>query len=113
MRIAEELKELLQNITGKEISTSPTGIAEVMHEYNKKYVCAVTFSTTPATATVVVKKGTAVLTPSEGVYYLKEGSYTYTASAEGYTTKSNQSFSISNADETTGSKTITVTLVEA
>lgn len=113
MNIADELKELLQNVTGKNIDSSPRSIAGVLHAYNAKYLCAVTFSKTPSTATIVVKKGSTVIDPAEGgVYYLEEGSYTYTASAEGYVTKANQSFSITSSDKTTGSKTITVTLVQ-
>lgn len=109
-RITDSWQELLQNITGKTVTGSYNTMDELLTAYNHKYVCEVTFSTTPADATIVVKKGTSVIAPENGHYYLKEGSYTYDASAEGYTAKENQSLTITNSDEATGTKTVTVTL---
>ena len=109
-RITDSWQELLQNITGKTVNGSYNTMDELLRAYNNKYVCDVTFSTTPAGATVVVKQGTTVIAAENGHYYLKEGNYTYDASAEGYTSKENQSLTISNSDETTGTKTVTVTL---
>ena len=111
MNIADELKELLQNVTGKEIDSSPRNIAGVLNAYNALYVCKVTFNITPSGATLVVKKGSKVIDKnSDGTYHLKEGSYTYSVSADGYSSKNNQSLTITNSDETTGTKTVNVTL---
>lgn len=75
--------------------------------------CEVTFSTTPTNADIVVKKSGAMVSPdASGKYHLGAGSYTYTASATGYTTQSDVALSISSSDVTTGTKTVTVTLVE-
>lgn len=108
-------KDVLQNLSGKTVEGNFQELAELLTAFNDLYLCKVTFSTTPATAVVTVKDsaGNSVGKDTDGSFHLKEGSYTYTASAEGYTTKENQSFTISNSDEATGTKTISVTLVEA
>jgi len=112
-RLTDLLKEAFQNLSGKTLSGNYTTIDELITDLNNKYVCEVTFSKTPATATIVVKQGTKTIeADSNGKYHLKEGSYTYDASAEGYDSKTGQAFTITNADETTGTKTITVTLTE-
>lgn len=77
--------------------------------------CTVTFSTTPAAATIVVKDSESqTVTPTSAkVYSLEAGSYTYTATADGYTTIENASLTVSSSDVTTGTKTVTVTMEEA
>ena len=74
--------------------------------------CEVTFSTTPENATIVVKdsESETVSPDASGKYYLTAGSYTYDASAEGYTAKEGQSLTIAAGDVTTGTKTVTVEL---
>lgn len=76
-------------------------------------ICAVSFTLTPSGATLVVKDNGVAVTPVEGVYNLKAGSYTYDASAEGYTSVTGESFTVSSEDVTTGTKTIVVTLTES
>lgn len=103
--------KLLQNVTGKTVTGNYQELADLIDAYNDKYLCEVTFSTTPAGATIVVKdSGGNTISAKEGKYYLNEGSYTYDASAEGYVSKTGQSLVITNADEQTGTKTVTVTL---
>lgn len=78
--------------------------------------CLVTFSTTPADGvTIVVKQGSTVIAAEEegvnaGKYYMPAGTYTYTASADGYVTETDTEVTISAGDETNGTKTVTVTL---
>lgn len=74
--------------------------------------CEVTFATTPTNANVAVKKSGATINPdAQGKYHLSAGSYTYTASATGYTTQTDVALTISSSDVTTGEKEVTVTLV--
>lgn len=74
--------------------------------------CEVTFEPTPTNADIVVKKGTlTVKADTQGKYHLGAGSYTYTASATGYTTQTDVALTISASDVTTGEKEVTVTLV--
>lgn len=76
--------------------------------------CVVTFTKTPVTATVVVKFGSTVVPPqSDGTYKLTAGSYTYDASASGYTGTAGTSLVIAAEDITAGAKAVTVTLTEA
>ena len=77
--------------------------------------CTVTFSTTPEAATIVVKdsQSQTVVPTSAKVYSLAAGSYTYTATADGYTTIENASLTVSASDVTTGTKTVTVTMEQA
>lgn len=108
-------KDVLQNLSGKTVEGNYQELAELLSAFNDLYLCKVTFSTTPSTAVVVVEDsdGNEIGKSSDGTFHLKEGSYTYTASAEGYTTKEDQSLTITNSDETTGTKTVTVTLETA
>lgn len=111
IQFTEIWKETLQNLSGKTINSNSTELAEILTAFNDMYLCKVTFSATPSNATIVVKKGTTTISKhTDGTYHLKEGSYTYTASAEGYTTKENQELTITNSDEAAGTKTVTVTL---
>ena len=64
--------------------------------------CEVTFSKSPTNAEVVVKQSGNVVSPDgQGKYHLAAGSYTYTASATGYTTQSDVALTISASDVTT------------
>ena len=79
--------------------------------FNAQYLCTTTFAITPETATLVVKSGTTILTANlDGTYSLKEGSYTYSITATGYTPIVNAALTITNAEETTGTKTVTVVM---
>lgn len=108
-------KDVLQNLSGKTVEGNFQELAELLTAFNDMYLCKVTFSTTPSTAVVVVEdsNGNEIGKSSDGTFHLKEGSYTYSASAEGYTSKEEQALTITNADEATGTKTVSVTLVEA
>lgn len=108
-------KDVLQNLSGKTVEGNFQELPELLSAFNDLYLCKVTFSTTPSGATIVVKDsaGNTIGKNTDGTFHLKEGSYTYTASAEGYTTKEDQSLTITNSDETTGTKTVTVTLETA
>lgn len=69
-----------------------------------------------ASPTVTIKTGAVIgsgdaITPTAGEYPLPEGSYNYSASASGYTTKTG-TFAISEAQVITGSITIEIKLVE-
>ena len=110
-RLTDLLKEAFQNLSGKTLDGNYTTIDELIIDLNNKYVCEVTFSKTPADATIVVKQGTTVIAAdASGKYHLKEGTYTYDASAPHYTSKTSQSLTITNSDEETGSKTVNVSL---
>jgi hypothetical protein len=76
--------------------------------------CVVTFSLTPADATVVVKQGDTVIEPQEnGTYLLIAGTYTYSVTKEDYTPLEDQELVISSSDVTTGSKTVTAVITQA
>lgn len=111
MSIVEKLKSALQNISGKTVSTGNT-IETTLEAFNNLYTCEVTFTLTPTTATLVVEDSNSnVLTAdANGKYHLKEGSYTYSASADGYVSQEDQSLTITNSDESTGTKSVSVTL---
>lgn len=110
----ELFQEVLQNLSGKTVEGTFVKLADVLEAFNKKYACEVTFDVTPSTATIVLKKGTTTIEPeNNGKYLLKEGSYTYTASNDGYVTKADQALVITNSDEATGTKTVAVVLVES
>lgn len=108
-------KDVLQNLSGKTVEGNYQELAELLSAFNDLYLCKVTFSTTPITAVVVVEdsNGNEIGKSSDGTFNLKEGTYTYTVSADHYVTKANQTLTITNSDETTGTKTVSVTLVEA
>ena len=108
------VKDVLQNLSGKQVEGNFQELADLFDAFNDLYLCKVTFSTTPSGATVSVidSSGDEIDKSSDGTFHLKEGSYTYEVSAEGYTSKTD-TLVITNADEATGSKTVTVTLVEA
>lgn len=113
-RLTDLLKDTLQNLSGKDLTGNYVTLDELLKDFNNKYICEVTFSKTPSGATIVVKQNGVVINPdASGKYHLKEGSYTYDASAAHYTSKTNQALTITNADETTGSKTVNVTLDRA
>jgi len=111
----EVWKDVLQNLSGKQVEGSFQELAELLTAFNDLYLCKVTFSTTPSGATIVVKdsNGDTIGKNTDGTYHLKEGNYTYTVSADHYVTKSNQTLTITNADETTGTKTVNVSLDRA
>jgi len=110
-RITDIWKDVLQNLSGKTLTGNYTRIDDLLKAFNNFYVCEVTFSKTPSGANVVVKKGAETINADEsGKYHLKEGTYSYDATATHYTSKTNQELVITNADETTGTKTVSVTL---
>jgi hypothetical protein len=105
--IKEVLKSGLGSITGN-VLVGDT-IAKVLNNFVENHTATVVFSTTPTGATIVVKSGSNVIAPYDGKYYLQPGSYTYTASADGYVTQTDQALTILEADVDT-TKTVTVTL---
>ena len=85
--IVDALQHALENISGKALSTKGySNIVDMLNAFNKAYYCSVGFKKTPTTAEVVVKdaKGNIIASNDNGKYMLKAGSYTYTATAEGY-----------------------------
>lgn len=112
MSFKKEVAQVLQNLSGKTVETTGKTFSEMLRGFNLQYTCIVTFALTPDNATIVLKKGTTIIAPEEedGTYALKEGVYTYDAIAPGYTSKLAQSLTITNSEETTGTKTVTVAL---
>lgn len=108
-------KDVLQNLSGKTVEGNYQELAELLSAFNDLYLCKVTFSTTPSGAAIVVKNsdGNTIGKNTDGTFHLKEGTYTYTVSADHYVTKANQTLTITNSDETTGTKTVSVTLDRA
>lgn len=99
------------NISQSDVTTGTKTVTETLTRVN----CVVGFTVTNEglDVDIVVKKGTQTLEPdSEGKYHVPSGSYTYTASAEGYTTQSDVSLSVSAGDVSTGTKTVSITMVE-
>ena len=85
--IVDALQHALENISGKTLPTKGyCDIVDMLNAFNKTYYCNVGFQKTPTTAEVVVKdaKGNIIASNANGKYMLKAGSYTYTATAEGY-----------------------------
>ena len=112
MSFTTEFAQVLQNLSGKTISSTGKTLTEVLHNFNTQYACVVTFTKTPSDATIVVKQGSEIILPeTDGTYVLKEGSYTYDMTRTGYTSKLSQALKITNSDETTGTKTVTATLL--
>lgn len=110
----DALHKALQNVTGKSIADKHYETTlDVLNAYNALYECTVTFALTPSTATVVVKKaGVVVPANDDKTYSLKEGAYTYDVSNAGYVSKLAQALTITNTDETTGTKEVAVTLTK-
>ena len=74
--------------------------------------CVVTFTATPSSTTIIVKRGGDVITPdSSGNYHLCVGDYSYTATEEGYVTQSDVALKITASDVEIGTKMVTVTMV--
>jgi len=112
MSFKTKLAEALQNLSGKELPDMDT-TAGVLRAFNLLYTCVVTFALTPETAKVVVKQnGVSIAPEDDGTFALKEGSYTYSISADGYFSLVDQALVITNADETTGTKTVTKSLTK-
>lgn len=111
-RKKDELAWALQNLSGKEFQTGTT-TKKMLHNFNALYTCIVTFALTPETAEVVVKQnGVSIAPEDDGTFALKEGSYTYSISADGYFSLVDQALAITNAEETTGTKTVTKSLTK-
>lgn len=105
-------KDTLQNLSGKQVEGNFQELADLLTAFNDLYLCKVTFSTTPEGATVVVTTtdGTEIGKNADGTFHLKEGTYKYSVSAVDYTAKTNQTLTITNSDEQTGTKTESVSL---
>ena len=108
--IKEILKSGLGSITGDTITGNT--LNEVFDSFNNQHACKVVFDVVPDGVAIVVKSGSNVIAAySAGVYYLKEGAYTYTATLVGYVTKADQALSIITAEIGT-TKAVEVELVE-
>lgn len=119
------LVEALQNISGKSIPADVLKTCEttcdVLDAFNHLYNCAVIFSAilgssnVTAQTTIVVKdaNGNEISAGSDGKYHLKEGTYKYDATCEGAVAKTNETFTVTNADETNGTKTVIITFTAA
>jgi hypothetical protein len=107
----KELHEALENLDGVEFTRGETA-GKTLRNFNLQHVnVVVTFSPTPSDAVIVVKdaEGEVVAANQDGTYTLHERTYTYTASKAGYMTKTVE-LTISQADITTGTKTVAVSL---
>ena len=107
----KELHEALENLDGAEFTRGET-IGKTLRNFNLNHVdVTVTFSVTPATATIVVNdaEGEVVTANQDGTYTLHERTYTYTVSNAGYLTETNE-LKITQADITAGTKTVNVTM---
>jgi len=106
----KELIQAFQNATGKGVTADDyRTTADALHAFNNLYTCIVTFTLATEGASLVVKKSGVVVPPEgDGTYALKEGSYTYDVTKAGYTGKLNQALTISNTDETNGTKAVSV-----
>lgn len=109
-KIKEEIVQALQNATGKSVTASDySTTADALRAFNLLYTCVVTFTLATTGATLVVKKAGVVVAPeTDGTYALKEGSYTYDVTKAGYTGKLAQALTITNAEETSGTKAVSV-----
>lgn len=113
----DELKTALEHVSGKTLTGTFQTTAEMLHAFNKTYACEVTFDVLtadlePVEATVTVKTsdGTVIEPESDGTFDLEAGSYKYDCVADGYTSKTNVSLTISSTDVNNGTKSVTVTM---
>lgn len=114
--LKDELKEALENCSGKVIEGEHDTIAAMVHAFNGLYKgIVVSFVKTPANANIVVKdaQGKTVAPEANGTYRLAEGVYSYSATADGYTPVEDQELILTATDVAAGTKTVTVTLVAA
>lgn len=114
MSLATELNELLHNLSNKAKASAYNGVEDVLRHYNDQYRVAVTLTLTPTSANVTIKNGSGSVIPKaeDGKYYMDVGTYTYTATAAGYTDGSG-SIEITSSDKTSGKKTVAITLTAA
>ena len=111
--IVDALQHALENISGKTFPADSYGnIVDMLNALNRQYVCVVTFTKTPAEMDFLIKdaNGKIVAPNDDSTYSLKAGTYKYTATADGYTSATDVSTTISASDVTTGTKTVVVTL---
>ena len=114
--IVDALQHALENVSGKTLPANSYGnIVDMLNAFNRKYVCVVTFTKTPAEMDFSIKdaNGNVVTANDDGTYSLKAGTYKYTATADGYTSATDVTTTISVSDVTTGTKTVAVTLTAA
>lgn len=120
----DELHTALENISNKTFEKGRTA-GETLKNLNTAYipVCTTTFSAKDSvseeaiTGFALVVRNAAeefVFPKTEGglIFDLPAGTYTYTISKTGYTTKSDVDLTISASDITTGTKAVVVSLVE-
>lgn len=121
MLIKNCLAEALENISGK---TFPQTILDkcettqsVLEAFNDLYNCVVTFSGVIGSKNVtdkmavVVKdsNGTVVTAAAKNKYSLKKGKYKYSATVTDGQPKKDVAFTITNADEQKGAKSVAIT----
>lgn len=112
MSFKTELAKVLQNLSGKTVDDSGSA-TEMLHAFNNHYACLVTFTLATSGATLVVKDSDGVVVAAEtganaGKYLLAEGNYTYSVTKAKYTGIIDAALAITNADETTGTKAVSV-----
>lgn len=108
------IKAVLQSGLGSITGDALVGnsVNDILDSFNNQHACKVVFSLLPEGTAVVVKSGSNVISAySAGTYYLKEGTYTYTATLAGYVSATDQSFTVITAEINT-TKTIEVELEE-
>jgi hypothetical protein len=119
------LAEALENISGK---TFPEGVldkctttCQLLDEFNNLYKCVVSFSgiigstNVSDTMTLIVKdaNGNVISESEKNKFSLKQGSYKYSASADGAEDKTDVAFSVTNSDEQKGTKSVVINFTAA
>lgn len=120
----DELHVALENISNKTFDKGITA-GETLKNLNIAYipVCVTTFSAKDSVSSEAIT-GFALIVRNEAeefvfpktegglVFDLPAGAYTYTISKTGYTTQTDVELTISTSDVTTGTKAVSVSLVE-
>lgn len=119
------LAEALENISGK---TFPEGVldkctttCQLLDEFNNLYKCVVSFSgiisstNVSDTMTVIVKdaNGNVISESEKNKFSLKQGSYKYSASANGAEEVTDVAFNVTKSDEQKGTKSVVITFTAA
>ena len=119
------LAEALENISGK---TFPEGVldkctttCQLLDEFNNLYKCVVSFSgiigstNVSDTMTVIVKNanGNVISESEKNKFSLKQGSYKYSASADGAEAVTDVAFNVTNSDEQKRTKSVVITFTAA
>lgn len=113
--LKDALQHALENIKGVNLSGTYDTALDVLNEFNNLYACVVSFAITPDAAIATVRdSNNGVVTPNQdGTYSLGEGAYTYGLVAEDYASENSIQLTISQADVTSGTKTVTKSMTRS